>query len=662
MIVIDIDFTTKQISATTTNDLTLGTGGGGAGGGVESVGLTMPSAFTVANSPITSSGDIAVTGAGLVSQYVRGDGSLANFPASTGGGASQSFYLNGSVSQGTFGGVAFKEMDRVPILGAGTDFTINTNGYIQSFITDANVPNLLEIPAGNWNFETYFSASSGGGSPSFYLELYKWNGSTLSLIASNSATPEGITNGTVTDLYVSALAVPQTALLATDRLAIRVYVNNSGRTITLHTENNHLCQVITTFSTGITALNGLTDQVQNLSVGTSGTDFAINSATGTHTFNLPTASAANRGALSSADWTAFNGKQNTLVSGSNIRTVNGNTLLGSTDLVISASPSGLTGQIQFNNGGAFGADSNLFWDNTNKRLGVGATPATTVRLDVRAQGALSTDIAFRVRNSADTLNTIQSTGDGKTRMQGSIYYTEFDPANGLYVGNNFGNQWNLTGVIQGTSWMANGSDSKLALGKSTASYRLDIQTNGAPINGIALRLDTVNSQLNGSTGMAFTNTWTGSSFGNIGGVLKMKHTHLGGSGVLQNCQFDFDLNYNNSAPTTRASITGKSNILIGTPTENVADSHTIYIPNGTAPTASITDGYKQYSADITAGNAAPHFRTENGAIVKVYQETTAVVAAAFVSNTSLIVDDSATYGGYTMGQVVAALKAQGLLA
>jgi hypothetical protein len=80
----------------------------------------------------------------------------------------------------------------------------------------------------------------------------------------------------------------------------------------LHTENNHLCQVITTFSTGITALNGLTDQVQNFAVGTSGTDFAINSATGTHTFNLPTASAANRGALSSADWSTFDGKQNAL--------------------------------------------------------------------------------------------------------------------------------------------------------------------------------------------------------------------------------------------------------------------------------------------------------------------------------------------------------------
>jgi hypothetical protein len=281
-------------------------------GTVTSVGLKMPSAFNVANSPITSSGLLDVTGAGTIAEYIRGDGSLATFPSSSGGGASVSYYLNGSVSQGTFGGVAMKEMDRTPIIGAGTDFTIATNGYIQSFITDANVPNQLEIPAGNWNFETYFSASSGGGSPSYYIELYKWDGATLSLIASGSANPEGITNGTATHLYVSALAIPQTTLALTDRLAIRIYVNNSGRTIKLHTENSHLCQVITTFSTGLTALNGLTAQVQNFATGTTGTDFGISSSTSTHTFNLPTASAANRGALSSADWSTFNGKQDAL--------------------------------------------------------------------------------------------------------------------------------------------------------------------------------------------------------------------------------------------------------------------------------------------------------------------------------------------------------------
>ena len=328
-------------------------------GTVTSVGLTMPSAFSVANSPITSSGDIAVTGAGVVSQYVRGDGSLANFPTSTGGGSSLAFYLNGSVAQGTFGGIAFKEMDRTPVFGAGTDFTINANGYIQSFITDANVPNLLEIPAGNWNFETYFSASSNGGSPSFYVELYKWDGVTLSLIASNSATPEGITNGTAIDLYVSALAVPQTTLALTDRLAVRIYVTHSGRTIKLHTENSHLCEVITTFSTGLTALNGLTAQVQNFATGTSGTDFAISSATSTHTFNLPTASAANRGALSSADWTTFNSKLSGLTVGT------------------TAIASGTVGRVLFQGtGNVLQQSANIFWDNTNSRLGIGtASPA-----------------------------------------------------------------------------------------------------------------------------------------------------------------------------------------------------------------------------------------------------------------------------------------------
>jgi hypothetical protein len=73
-----------------------------------------------------------------------------------------------------------------------------------------------------------------------------------------------------------------------------------------------LSQVITTLSTGVNAINGLTAQVQNLATGTAGTDFAISSTGSTHTFNLPTASAANRGALSSADWSTFNGKQNSI--------------------------------------------------------------------------------------------------------------------------------------------------------------------------------------------------------------------------------------------------------------------------------------------------------------------------------------------------------------
>jgi hypothetical protein len=209
-------------------------------GTVTSVDLTMPPAFSVSGNPVTSSGTLAVAAAGLSSQYIRGDGQLANFPTSSGGGSSVNYYLNGSVAQGTLGGVAFKQMSGTPVIGAGTDFTINADGYIQSFITDASVPNQLAIPAGNWNFEMYFSASSGGGSPRFYIELYKLSGGTLTLLASSSANPEFITNGTAIDLYTTAVAVPSTVLLAADRLAIRVYVIHSSKTITLHTEDNHL--------------------------------------------------------------------------------------------------------------------------------------------------------------------------------------------------------------------------------------------------------------------------------------------------------------------------------------------------------------------------------------------------------------------------------------
>ncbi len=266
---------------------------------VTSVGLSMPSAFTVTNSPVNGSGTLTVTGAGLASQYIRGDGALADFPTGgTGGGSSVSYYLNGSINQGTFVGNTYYEMNKTPVFGAGTDFTIAADGYIAQFITDANDPNVLLIPAGNWNLETYFSASSSGGTPTFYMELYKYNGSTFTLIASNSTNPELIAFGTTVAPYFSTLAVPETVLLATDKLAIRVYVANSGRTITLHTENSNLCQIITTFTTGLQALNGLTKQTQYFAVGTSGNDFNISSSNDTHTFNIPNADSSARGVVS----------------------------------------------------------------------------------------------------------------------------------------------------------------------------------------------------------------------------------------------------------------------------------------------------------------------------------------------------------------------------
>ena len=280
---------------------------------VTSVGLSMPVAFSVANSPITSTGTLAVSAIGTAAQYIRGDGQLATLPSGASGGSSVNYYLNGGTSQGTIGGSTYYEMSKDVVIGTGVDFSRTNaqgNGLISQFITDAGDPNRTEIPAGAWNFELFFNASSNGGSPSYYIELLKYNGTTFTSIASGSAIPELITSGTTIDLYLTSLAVPYTTLSVTDRLVIRVYVVTSGRTITLHTQDGHLCLITTSFAGGVSSLNGLTANTQYLAVGTSGTDFAINSLVDTHTFNLPTASATNRGALSSADWTTFNGKMN----------------------------------------------------------------------------------------------------------------------------------------------------------------------------------------------------------------------------------------------------------------------------------------------------------------------------------------------------------------
>jgi hypothetical protein len=98
--------------------------------------------------------------------------------------------------------------------------------------------------------------------------------------------------------------------------------------------------------------------------------------------------------------------QPVLVSGTNIKTINGTSVLGSGNIV-TPQPSGVAGAIQFSNGSAFASDAaNFFWDDTNNRLGVGTnTPSSTMH--IRTQNSTANGILI---NSQDACG-ITITGD-----------------------------------------------------------------------------------------------------------------------------------------------------------------------------------------------------------------------------------------------------------
>lgn len=109
-------------------------------------------------------------------------------------------------------------------------------------------------------------------------------------------------------------------------------------------------------------------------------------------------------------------------------------------------------------------------------------------------------------------------------------------------------------------------------------------------------------------------------------------------------------------------IAGEYGVGIGTSSFDASQTNCVNVRSGTAPGTNIADVFVMYSADITAGNAAPHFRTENGNVIKIYQETTGVAASAFTANTGTAVNDASTFDGYTLKQVVKALRNLGILA
>jgi len=202
------------------------------------------------------------------------------------------------------------------------------------------------------NGNTCYYAIVGGTEWEVGLGTYTSSGTTLSrdtiLESSNSGSAVNFSAGTknVFVTYPAEKSIYQNAsgvanLTSTDVTTALGYTPvTNARTLTINGTSYDL-------TANRTWSVGTVTSVAALTLGTTGTDLSSTVADGTTTpvitLNVPTASATNRGALSSTDWSTFNNKQAALVSGTNIKTVNGTTLLGSGDLGTIGSAYGGTG-------------------------------------------------------------------------------------------------------------------------------------------------------------------------------------------------------------------------------------------------------------------------------------------------------------------------------
>jgi hypothetical protein len=338
---------------------------------------------------------------------------------------------------------------------------------------------------------------------------------------------------------------------------------------------------------------------------------------------------------------------------------------GGGDLTIGTTPisGGTVGQILFEgSGNVLQEDSKLFWDNTNKGLGIGATPSSAVTLDVRAYSDSINDSAFRVRNSGDTANLINVINDGEVRIglnAGGISPVGYGQT---YIGKDAGK------LNQYTSW--NTTIGELANAESTTGgssvfigYKagLGIYPQGNTIIGYEAALSGTNINgavvvggggLKNQTGYDFDSVYIGNGAG----------AYLVGGMNPPKASGDTDSNVLIGADTRRIGQTDYNSIIIGATAKGLGTNSSVIgnstttlfklwgaglFQNVTAPTSAVTDNFHFYSNDIVAGNAAPHFRTEAGNTIKLYTEaavTTPQGISTALTNLGLLSASTITQG------------------
>lgn len=273
-------------------DGSVSTGGGGGSGTVTSVGLALPSIFSVTGSPVTLSGTLTGT---LVSQTAN-----TVFAAP-----------NGSAGTPVFRSLVAADIPALPYQAPITPAALTKVDDTNITLTLGGTPGTALLQA-----VSITAGWTGTLADARIASSANWNTAYTNRITSLTTTGS---SGAAT-LSSNVLNIPNYTLAGLGGInfasVISGFVTGANSTV-LNTDTLEVA--IEKLQGQMNAKgSGTVTSVAALTLGTTGTDLNSSVANGTTTpvitLNVPTASATNRGALSSADWTTFNNKQSALTN------------------------------------------------------------------------------------------------------------------------------------------------------------------------------------------------------------------------------------------------------------------------------------------------------------------------------------------------------------
>ena len=323
---------------------------------------------------------------------------------------------------------------------------------------------------------------------------------------------------------------------------------------------------------------------------------------------------------------------------------------------------------------AISSSSALYWDDTNSRLGINTTTPTG-KLSIVGVGT-TTGVNIAVQNSAlTTIFGILDSGVIELRTSGV--------ATSLAIGIGAGGLTGANSTFVGRN--SGGSTTSLSSDNTFFGHN-----SGAATTGSALR----NVFVGGGTGAANTSGSSNSYFGYQSGLSNTASSFNSGVGAFSIGSASSGSNNSGVGYSSGQYITGgvtanatcNNSVFLGALTKAAASSQTNQIVIGydttgngsntaTIGNSSVTDTYlagninisdaKNIVVGATTGTKIATSTSQKIGLwnaAPIAQPTSLIIAATFASVGGSPVLSSSTFDGYSIGQVVAALRSFGLLA